>query len=173
MCVTEKMWSVVLRVNSVSSCQDLFMRWWAGWWRPWSTVKSQYLETSKGRHLIYFCFSKTLFLFFFFFCKIKYNCVTLWALISSSSDTQEPSASPAPTRHPQASSILWKGVSSTSTSPLFTCALKRSLVSTLPEAPPQHVLLTLRLRPSKGTSTLLAALRGEHWEVLLTGADLS
>lgn len=70
MCVTEKMWSVVLRVNSVSSCQDLFMRWWAGWWRPWSTVKSQYLETSKGRHLIYFCFSKALF-FFFSFAKLS------------------------------------------------------------------------------------------------------
>lgn len=72
------------------------------------------------------------------------------------------SVSLAPLRPAQGCCILWREASSTFTSPRCTCALRRSLVWTLPEAPQPHGPLTLKLRPNRATSTLSAVLRGRN-----------
>lgn len=150
-CLPGRMWSVVLRGNSVRTCQGHCTRWLAGWWRRWSTARSPCLATSRGGHLR--------FKMHFLFMDVSWTQLNMFD--SCSAVTLGPSASPAPTKHPQASSIHWREASSTSTSRPFTCVLRRSPASTLLEAPPRHAPSILRSRPSRGTSTPSAASRGE------------
>ena len=148
--LTGRMWSAVLRANSLKTCRGLCMRWSAGWWSPWSTARSLCPETSRGKRPI-----DT------FKPRFLLNSVNPNNVLHSSAVTLGLSALPAPTRRPQASSIPWRGASSTSTSPPCTCASRRSPASTSPEEPPQHGPLTLRSRQSREISSLSAALRGE------------
>lgn len=147
------MLSVVLRVNSVRTCPGLCTRWSAGWWRPWLTARSLYPETFRGTHLMRTHNTLSYIIFIYIYIQLS--------ILRSSTVILGLSASLAPIKRPQASSTLWREASSMSTSRLCTCVLRRSPASTLPEAPPQHGPLTLRLRPSREISTPSAALRGE------------